>query len=434
MKILIVNYRFFVSGGPERYLFNIMALLKKKGHTVIPFSVSNQHNQPSDYSDYFMSPVGEGKEVYFNEYSKRNLKTLWKTFSRMFYSVEARRQLSRLIKDTQPDLVYVLHYQNKMSASVFDAAARLKVPVVHRVSDFSQICANGLFYRPQQKDVCERCLHGTRLNAVKHKCVHDSYFLSAVKAASLKLQQFLHLDKKIAAYVVPSGFTISKLAVFGLPPAKLRHIPTFFNFSIMKENLAISYGSYALFVGRVEEEKGLYTMVNAFIDTPYSLKIIGGSSSGFDAKLKSYLAGKNHHIELLGQLAFSEIQQYLAACAFTVMPTEVYDNFPNTVLESFAFRKAVVATNVGSLREIVNDQENGLLFTLKDAVSLRNCVQSLFEDSDKCRRLGEQAFRKLNDEYSEEQHYTKLMHCFETVVDEVRQKPVLVQAAKTFVN
>jgi len=435
MKIIIVNYRFFVSGGPERYLFNIMALLEKKGHTVIPFSVTNQHNQPTDYKDYFMSPVGEGKEVYFSEYSKRNLKTLWKTLSRMFYSLEARRRLTRLIRDTQPDLIYVLHYQNKMSASVFDAAAQCKVPVVHRVSDFSQICANGLFYRPGKKDVCERCLHGTGLNAVKHKCVHDSYFLSAVKAASLKLQQFLQLDKKIAAYVVPSGFTISKLVLSGLPQYKLQHIPTFFNFNTMKKDQPIRYGDYALFVGRVEEEKGLYTLLNAFIDTPYALKIIGGSSSGFDEKLKAFLAGKAHRIEFLGQLPFSEIQQYLAGCAFTVMPTEVYDNFPNTVLESYAFRKAVVATNVGSLREIVTDQENGLLFTLKDAASLQACVRELFEDAEKCKRLGEGAFRKLNEEYSEEQHYTKLMRCFDTVTASAsRQRIAGSGTVKTIVN
>ncbi len=434
MKIIIVNYRFFVSGGPERYLFNIMELLEKKGHTVIPFSVKNQHNQPTDFSDYFMSPVGEGKEVYYSEYNKRNLKTIWKTFSRMFYSVEAKRKLGRLIRETQPDLVYVLHYQNKMSASVFDAAARYKVPVVHRVSDFSQICANGLFYRPAHKDICERCLHGSGFNAVKYKCVHNSYFLSAVKAASLKLQQFLRLDKKIAAYVVPSGFTISKLAAFGLQPAKLHHIPTFFNFSVMKENQVISYGSFALFIGRVEEEKGLYTLVDAFIDTPFALKIIGGSSSGFDQKLKSYLAGKRHRIELLGQLPFSEIQQYLASCAFTVMPTEVYDNFPNTVLESFAFRKPVVATNVGSLREIVTDQENGLLFTIKNVSSLQACVRELFEDTEKCRRLGEQAFGKLTADFSAEHHYVKLVRCFEAAVAGPSRNPVLVPSTKSLVN
>ena len=70
MKIIIVNYRYFISGGPERYLFNIKDLLEKNGHEVIPFSVKSRHNQPSGYEQYFLSAVGEGKEVYFKEYNK----------------------------------------------------------------------------------------------------------------------------------------------------------------------------------------------------------------------------------------------------------------------------------------------------------------------------------------------------------------------------
>ena len=40
----------------------------------------------------------------------------------------------------------------------------------------------------------------------------------------------------------------------------------------------------------------------------------------------------------------------ICECAFTIVPSEWYDNFPNTILESFAFRKCVVATNIGSLK------------------------------------------------------------------------------------
>ena len=61
MRILIVNYRYFISGGPERYLFNIKDLLEKNGHTVIPFSVKNVHNAETEYENYFMSPIGAGK-------------------------------------------------------------------------------------------------------------------------------------------------------------------------------------------------------------------------------------------------------------------------------------------------------------------------------------------------------------------------------------
>ncbi|MGZ8559054.1 MAG: glycosyltransferase family 4 protein [Chitinophagaceae bacterium] len=416
MKIIIVNYRYFISGGPERYLFNIKDLLEKNGHVVIPFSVKNSHNQPSEYENYFLSPIGEGKEVYFNEYDKSDVKTMLKTFSRMFYSFEAKRKLSDLIKATNPDLVYVLHYQNKISASIFAAAIKNKVPVIHRISDFGQICANGIFYRARKKDICERCLHGSKMNAVVNKCVHDSYILSAIKSSSLQLQKVLGLTKKISAFVVPSKFTISKLQQYGFPAEKLFHIPTFFNFQTLKGKQDISYEPFALFVGRVEEEKGLMTLLKAFENTNYALKIIGNSSSGYDKVLKKYLENKNHNIEFLGLKTFDEIQAYLRTCAFTVMPAEIYDNFPNTVLESYAFRKCVLATNVGSLREIVIDNVTGVLFPLKDTAALKTKIQYLFDNKTACIELGGNAFNKLNEDFSAEKHYQKLITLFNKTV------------------
>src|ERR1700674_2056620 len=112
LKIIIVNYRYFVSGGPERYLFNIKEILERKGHTVIPFSVKNRNNFFSEYEPYFLKPVSKADEVYFNEYKKFNIATSVRGFLRMFYSFEAKRKLGRLIKIVKPDLIYVLHYQN----------------------------------------------------------------------------------------------------------------------------------------------------------------------------------------------------------------------------------------------------------------------------------------------------------------------------------
>lgn len=415
MRILIVNYRYFISGGPERYLFNIKDLLEKNGHTVIPFSVKNVRNADTEYENYFMSPIGAGKEVYFREYNKFDIKAMIKSLSRMLYSFEARRKLDKLIKHTKPDLVYVLHYQNKMSASIFSAAIKNKIPVVHRVSDFGQICANGIFYRYSKKDICERCLHGSRINAVKHKCVHGSYLLSAVKASSLTLQKMLGITKKIQAFVVPSRFTISRLNQFGIPAEKLVHIPTFFNFKTLHENQPAEYQPYALFVGRLEEEKGLMTLIRAFENTNHTLKIIGGSSSGYDKMLMKYLEGKQHNIEFLGQKNFDEIQHYLRTCAFTVMPAEIYDNFPNTVLESYAFKKCVLATDIGSLKEIVEDNVTGLHFSLRDVNGLREKADHLFANPELCRQLGEQGYARLITEYSADRHYQKLIQLFEQI-------------------
>ncbi len=418
MKIIIVNYRYFVSGGPERYLFNVMDLLEKNGHEVIPFSVKNKLNKPSSYDSYFIDPVGDADEVYFSEYKKTDVRTIIRSFSRMFYSFEAKKKLDTLIKAVNPDLIYVLHYQNKISASIFDAAKNNKVPVIHRISDFGQICANALFYRPIQKDICERCLTGTKFNAVKNKCVHDSYIYSSIKAASLKFQEMIGITKKVQAFVVPSKFTLEKLHLHGFPMKQLVHIPSFFNFEFINKSLQVSYEPFALYIGRIEPEKGLMSLVKAFENTAYNLKIIGFSNTGFEEELKDYLKDKKHDIEFLGKKGFDEIQSYLSKCAFTLVPSEWYDNFPNTLLESFAFRKAAIATNTGSLKELVIDNETGLLFKLKDVEDLRSKIKYLFENPGINKQLGENAFDKLNKEYSSTEHYKKLMGLFKKVVDD----------------
>ena len=58
MKIVLVNYRYFISGGPERYYFNIKEILERNGHEVIPFSVKSGRNLPNDYEKYFLDICG----------------------------------------------------------------------------------------------------------------------------------------------------------------------------------------------------------------------------------------------------------------------------------------------------------------------------------------------------------------------------------------
>lgn len=72
MKIVLVNYRYFISGGPERYFFNIKEMLERNGHKVIPFSVKSSRNLPSDYERYFLDVVDD--EVYFAQSKKKSLK------------------------------------------------------------------------------------------------------------------------------------------------------------------------------------------------------------------------------------------------------------------------------------------------------------------------------------------------------------------------
>ena len=179
MRIALVNYRYYVSGGPERYLFNIKDVLERKGHEVVPFSIKSSKNVPSPYEDDFLNTVDD--QTYFAQ-SKKTLRVVLKSFTRMFYSFEAKKVFGKFLDKYKPDLVYIIHYHNKISPSVVDAAKARKIPVVHRISDFQYMCPNALFYN-ENVGICEDCLNGRSLSCIKNRCVMNSRVYSAIKLA-----------------------------------------------------------------------------------------------------------------------------------------------------------------------------------------------------------------------------------------------------------
>lgn len=407
MKIALVNYRYFVDGGPGRYMFNIKEILEKNGHEVVTFSIKHPKNETSGFEEYFLESVGD--EEYF-ENTRKTLKNIRKSFSRMFFSLEAGKKFRRLLIDTKPDIIYILQFHNKISPSILYEARKLGIPVVHRISDFQYMCPNALFYN-DVKGLCTDCLEGKRLSCVKYKCVLNSSLYSGIKAAAKAFHDSLDITKLVSQYVVPSNFTLGKLNEYGIGLDKLNHVPTFFNFKEQVESPV--YEPFFLFIGRLVKHKGLQTLVDAFAGTDYKLKIIGFAADDYENELKKSLEGKKHSIEFLGRMTFEQIVPYLNTCRCTVSPAEWYENFPNAVLESFAFKKAVITTGIGSLVEMVDDMSTGMLFKYRDADDLRRCVKYMYDNPGEAERMGRNAYDNLIEKYNSELHYRRLMSVFD---------------------
>lgn len=342
----------------------------------------------------------------------------------MFYSLEAKRKMKQLINDEKPDIVYIMQMHNKISPSIVDAAKEMGVPMVHRISDFQYMCPNALFYN-DRIGVCEYCLKGKRMSCVKYRCVLNSSIYSGIKMMAKWLHDVMGVHKKIDAFVVPSEFTLGKLKEYGIPLEKLNHIPTFFN--LKEKNPRVEYNPFVLFVGRIEKQKGLMTLVKTFEELPYELKIIGFSNDGYEDELKHYLGrpingdlnieestafGKNGNINFLGRKSFEEIVPYLKSCMCTVVPSEWYDNFPNVVLESYAYKKAVIATDFGSLQYMVDESKTGMKFKYADIKDFRRCVTYIMEHPYEAKTMGENAYNLVETKYSPEAHYEELMKVF----------------------
>lgn len=416
MKILLINYRYFLSGGPEKYLFSVKELLESHGHTVIPFSVKSKKNVKSEYEHYFAEPIGSDEQVYYEEYRKTP-KTILQMLDRQFYSLDVKKKLEKLIQDTNPDVCYLMHHFSKLSPSVIDACKKHNIPVVMRVSDFLLACPGNLLMRDSK--VCEECLKNSFFRAVKHKCVKNSYAGSFIKVSAMYFHRLIRIYRKVSYIVAPSSFTISKLKQ-KLPKNRFVHIPTFIH---PAEKYNPKLGGYALYAGRIEEEKGIMTLIKAFEGTKHKLKIVGKSSTEFGEKIRAYVNdNKISNIELTGFKQGKELRNIYRKARCVIVPAEWYENMPNMLLEGMLFSKPIIASSIGSLKELITDNQNGLLFEPKNVDELRKKIDLIFRNDKLAKKLGKNAYHDAITKYTPEIHYQKLISVFKRAIMEEKSK------------
>ena len=354
MRILIVNYRYFISGGPEKYMFNIKKMLEDNGHEVIPFSIHSNKNVETEYSKYF------GRDTTYFDEVKKTPKSIWQLLTRSIYSREVEKALKKEINDVKPDLVYIIHFVNKLSPSVITGANKMGVPVVLRLSDYFLLCPRFDFM--YEKKVCEECLSKGYKSCIKKRCVKGSLFASVVRVFSMKFHKMINVYKNVYAFITPSEFLKKKLSLNGFEEKRIHCIPTF---TASKTTIGEQQiGSYGLYFGRVTEEKGVETVIKAYEKLPeYTVKIMGDDTTDEAKRLKKYVENhKMKNVEFLGFKSGAELENIIKGARFTLIPSIWYDNLPNTALESFQYSKPVIASNIGSLPELVIDGENGYLF------------------------------------------------------------------------
>jgi glycosyltransferase involved in cell wall biosynthesis len=416
MRILLINYRYFLSGGPEKYMFSVKELLEKHRHEVIPFSVKSKKNVPTKYEKYFADPISGDDKTYFEEY-KKNAKTILQIMERQFYSRHVKKKLEKLIKDTNPDVCYLMHHYNKLSPSVIDACKKYKLPVVMRLSDFFLVCPNALLTRDSH--ACEECIHKSLCSAVKHKCIKNSYFGSLIKVSAMYFHRLIKIYNKVNYVIAPSSFTINKIKL-KFPKMPLIQIHTFVNITQKYDS---KLGTYGLLVARIEEEKGILTAIKAFEGTKYKLKIAGQSSTNYGEIIKNYLKdNKIKNVELLGPKYSKELLELYKNSRFVIVPAECYENMPNVALEAMSYSKPVIASDLGSLKEIVTDNYNGLLFESKNFLELRRKVEKLFKYDALVQKLGKNSYKEAITKYNPEKHYNKLIETFNKSITEEKRK------------
>jgi glycosyltransferase involved in cell wall biosynthesis len=145
-----------------------------------------------------------------------------------------------------------------------------------------------------------------------------------------------------------------------------------------------------IFLGEVGPRKGVPELVRALAtlpkDGPWRATIAGnGAVEKTRAEIESRgLAG---HVTLPGWVGPREVRRLLSAADIVVLPSHE-ENLPMSVIEGMAYGRAVVATPVGAVEDIITHGKTGLLVPVGDSDALAKALRRLMEDPELRRSIG----------------------------------------------
>jgi glycosyltransferase involved in cell wall biosynthesis len=219
-------------------------------------------------------------------------------------------------------------------------------------------------------------------------------------------------QNKVARYIALNEFCRSKFIEGGLPAERVVVKPNFVDFAAPQSGPRAGL----LFVGRLSVEKGVATLAQAMARlSDAALRVAG---DGPEAALLDGVAG----VTCLGSLPSQTVRQEMGRAIALVVPSIWYENFPRTIVESFACGLPVIASRIGALSDIVSDGETGMLFEPGNPRDLADKMAWAQSHPEQMAAMGCRARAQYEAEFSAEVNYQRLMDIYDGVLAEQREK------------
>jgi glycosyltransferase involved in cell wall biosynthesis len=402
MRILYCNKYNFAFSGTESYLFDVMRLMRGAGHEVALFSMADPRGTPTPYDQHFV-PLMDFKAG----------KPAWqsaKMAGHAIYSIDAQRRLKRMLAEFKPDLAHVRNIYHHLSPSILWELKAQKIPVIYHVNDFKMLCPSyNLVSRGQ---ACERCKGGKFWHVVTEGCYSGTRGAAAVLATEAYVHRWIKTyDRCVDLFLAPSQFVKDKLIESGCDAARIHVLPHFQKSPEHQVQNPASARSI-LYFGRLSPEKGVNDLLQAMRFLPgANLQIAGDGPKRKELEdLAERLNLKN--VDFAGHLQGASLDHLIASARLTVFPSHAYETMGKSILESYAQGRPVVASDLGSRRELVKDGLTGLLYPVGNVEKLTEAISLLLRHPELAAKMGEEGRRLVRHRHRPEDHYSQLLDVY----------------------
>jgi glycosyltransferase involved in cell wall biosynthesis len=371
MKIFQIHNKYRYFGGEDSVVDEEAKLLKSNGHDVVQLIRDN-----SEELSLFENKLDAFKNI---SYSKKTLVILEQETKRFGI----------------PDIVHVHNIFPLWTYSVFDFFKKKNVPIVMTLHNYRLIWEKlGLFNKDREK----------------YGYFKDSNIGSFIISKLINKKK--DLLKNVSKFITHTEFTKQEFSRYVIPENKLVIKPNFLK-STDKIIQTIPEKNNAIFASRISKEKGILSLIKAFKKIDINLDILGDGPLFNELKKKKF-----NNIKLHGNLSRDEVNNFINKSKFLVFPSEWYESFPMTILEAFREGTLVLASNIGSIKSIIKDKFNGILFEPGNTSDLIDKVKWILNNQKECDQIALNANNEFNKKYSSEVNYKQLIDVYEKAIKE----------------
>jgi glycosyltransferase involved in cell wall biosynthesis len=408
MKVLSVNQFYGLNGGSDRCFHDWNRVLVEHGHQFVPFAMRADNDFPTEYRDFFVSNV-----QFFD--GKKSLRESLKIAARIIYFVEARRKVTKLVELSRPEIAHLHIIYHQLSPSILPAIKGFGIPIVQTLHDYKRICPT--YHLASHDRICERCKKHKYYHAVLQRCNRGSFTASLLNCVEMYVHKALQIyERNVDLFISPSHFLKDKMLEFGFKPKRFEVVPNF----IVLDGYEPNYGgdSYFVHFGRLVRVKGLMTLMEAMSllkSKKLQLYIIGRGY--MQPEMEAYCKERGmDNVKFLGWKSGEELKELIRNSLFTIMPSEWYENYPLSLLESLAMGKPVLVSNIGGMPEMIVDGVDGLICKPGDPENIAEKIDYLFANRHRLPEMGRAAREKMEREYTPERYYDRVMKLYHSLL------------------